>query len=686
MNKIMALLKKQKFISFIIISTILSFIFLVIPFSCHAATQLKKTVKPAGQGGDYTSLEECMNANEQDLVTNDLYFDVEIDGDWSGGADTTAVTIHNYTTDATHYINIYTTSAARHRGYYDTDRYRIEVGADAFKSIDINNLKLTGLVIKNGEEGSGVNEAFKFLDTAEPDVANLEVNSCIFLTPFEGDAVSAQGLNITFRNIIAISSSDYGFYIKGTNVIMQNCIAYGDWGGFSIEAVTLEVTNCYAVTSGTSLGSLGYELTAEEVEIVTSRSNDGSETITEIEYEFQIPGGSSFPQNHTFVNGNIFRGTVIIMETEEMAFVYDDIEGNLLDSVTEEIVGTIDYETGEWSATFGPTPYGDIYAFYSYGATPVAYSTSSGSYFTNITPGSENFHIGALSELKDIGTDLSADFTIDIDGDTRPTGANTWDIGADEYVILNSSPEAPSSLGPPSLVDGSLGDDNTPTLQFTQTDPDAADTVKYQIQIATSSDFSTQAIDYTSVLMATGTASFTVGQALGDGIYTVGSESQTLSDDSYYWRVMSTDNSDATSSWATANSGDIAFKVNTVAPTVSISSSYPSYSGPSNQTKPLTQSQVPLVTLPSNYSFNTNLSYNQTNLSVGYLQIFLKFQGKDVYPEGLISGWFGPLTRQAVIRFQEKYSQDILAPWGLTKGTGFVGKTTQAKIKEILGK
>jgi hypothetical protein len=74
------------------------------------ATQLLKTVKPSG--GDYTSLEACMNANEQNLVTADKYFDVKIDGTWSS-ADTTACTIHNYTTDATRYINIYTTSAAR---------------------------------------------------------------------------------------------------------------------------------------------------------------------------------------------------------------------------------------------------------------------------------------------------------------------------------------------------------------------------------------------------------------------------------------------------------------------------------------------------------------------------------------------------------------------------------------------
>ncbi|HDZ54156.1 MAG TPA: peptidoglycan-binding protein [Candidatus Nealsonbacteria bacterium] len=90
--------------------------------------------------------------------------------------------------------------------------------------------------------------------------------------------------------------------------------------------------------------------------------------------------------------------------------------------------------------------------------------------------------------------------------------------------------------------------------------------------------------------------------------------------------------------------------------------------------------------IPTNYRFTINLKYDQTNDDVRYLQIFLKAQGPEIYPEGIVSGWFGPLTKKAVIRFQEKYAEDILAPWGLTEGTGFVGSTTRAKINDILGR
>jgi hypothetical protein len=65
------------------------------------------------------------------------------------------------------------------------------------------------------------------------------------------------------------------------------------------------------------------------------------------------------------------------------------------------------------------------------------------------------------------------------------------------------------------------------------------------------------------------------------------------------------------------------------------------------------------------------------------LQEFLKDQG--FYPEGLITGNFLSLTRAAVIRFQEKYKDEILMPLGLKRGTGYVGERTRIKINQLFG-
>ncbi|RLC40242.1 MAG: hypothetical protein DRH33_00495 [Candidatus Nealsonbacteria bacterium] len=82
--------------------------------------------------------------------------------------------------------------------------------------------------------------------------------------------------------------------------------------------------------------------------------------------------------------------------------------------------------------------------------------------------------------------------------------------------------------------------------------------------------------------------------------------------------------------------------------------------------------------------FENNLYYGMKNEEVRCLQEFLKAQGPEIYPEGLVTGFFGPLTQRAVIRFQEKYAEDILYPLGLKKGTGFVGPSTRSKINQLL--
>lgn len=137
----------------------------------------------------------------------------------------------------------------------------------------------------------------------------------------------------------------------------------------------------------------------------------------------------------------------------------------------------------------------------------------------------------------------------------------------------NATPSA-TSLGPTEAVNGSWSTDTTPNLTFTTADANGSDTVQYVLEIDDTANFSSPVVNYTSALAAPGAMSFTVGQAAGSGSYTLGSSGQTLSDGQYYWRVKAIDNNTAESSYVVANSGSVAFGVDTTAPTVPELSGY----------------------------------------------------------------------------------------------------------------
>jgi peptidoglycan hydrolase-like protein with peptidoglycan-binding domain len=88
---------------------------------------------------------------------------------------------------------------------------------------------------------------------------------------------------------------------------------------------------------------------------------------------------------------------------------------------------------------------------------------------------------------------------------------------------------------------------------------------------------------------------------------------------------------------------------------------------------------------PTKTEITTDLRMGSYGEEVKLLQMWLA-KDSDIYPEGIVSGYFGYLTRRALIKFQEKYASDILAPQGLSKGTGIVDALTRKKLNEIYGK
>lgn len=138
----------------------------------------------------------------------------------------------------------------------------------------------------------------------------------------------------------------------------------------------------------------------------------------------------------------------------------------------------------------------------------------------------------------------------------------------------NTNPNSPTSLtqkdsGDASITESAWTNFNTPKLGFTITDPDS-DTVKYEVQVATDSGFSSLVLDYThGSLSASGTTfTFIVG-TYGGGSCS-GTCPATLSDSSggYWWRVKAIDSNSAESAYVEPGvAGTVDFKVDATAPT-----------------------------------------------------------------------------------------------------------------------
>lgn len=123
----------------------------------------------------------------------------------------------------------------------------------------------------------------------------------------------------------------------------------------------------------------------------------------------------------------------------------------------------------------------------------------------------------------------------------------------------NSVPNNPANLEQ-SVGWGAWTNDN-PTLEFDLSDPDSGNTLKYRIQISKVSNYASTEVNHLSG---------TIGATPQNNVQYTPS---TLSDSStYYWRVKGIDQESAEGNYAEANSGAIAFKIDTVNPSVTVDS------------------------------------------------------------------------------------------------------------------
>jgi len=82
------------------------------------------------------------------------------------------------------------------------------------------------------------------------------------------------------------------------------------------------------------------------------------------------------------------------------------------------------------------------------------------------------------------------------------------------------------------------------------------------------------------------------------------------------------------------------------------------------------------------YTFIRTLRQEATGEDVKVLQEFLK-ESEELYPEGLVTSYFGPLTENAVKRFQKK-NNIVASGTPATTGYGQVGPRTRTRLNELI--
>lgn len=96
--------------------------------------------------------------------------------------------------------------------------------------------------------------------------------------------------------------------------------------------------------------------------------------------------------------------------------------------------------------------------------------------------------------------------------------------------------------------------------------------------------------------------------------------------------------------------------------------------------------------IPNGFKFNNNLKFGQNLIDVKYLQMILnsdpdtKLKSVGLGSSGRESTYFGKITVQAVIKFQNKYAIKNSDGKPLVIAAGLVGPITREKLNNLLNK
>ena len=188
-----------------------------------------KTVTVQPSGGTYTTLAAAIaaeySANPNLTAAGmDGILNIAIGGTWSAYEDSNKITVPAFTTDATHYLNIYTTGNARHAGVLSTGKWMLS-GVNG-GSVWCNALyaRFDGLQIDYSGGGSAT---YGFYTGNASGV--LYFSNCLI-----------KGNNVQYSNVFALQGSNTTY--------IWNCIGYSS-GTTASRSVSTEGGSTYIYSS-----------------------------------------------------------------------------------------------------------------------------------------------------------------------------------------------------------------------------------------------------------------------------------------------------------------------------------------------------------------------------------------------------------------------------------------------------
>ena len=228
----------------------------------------------AGNGSSWANAYSSLNAAEQaqddtgDLVTRDEYIEFHCghNGSAQTTADTTAVDVNGWTTNATHYILIKTETADRHTGRYcdgnngTTARYRLAVSGAPFLISYVEDVRLDGLQIV--KTASTADHQCVVQVTSFVGYANVWVSNCILKGSGNASYIETGLLNNDAHGtvrawntvIYGVSTYDSAFCCgvnNGGSIYLYSCTIIGGTYGIRTVGTTIVAKNCYVGGSRT---------------------------------------------------------------------------------------------------------------------------------------------------------------------------------------------------------------------------------------------------------------------------------------------------------------------------------------------------------------------------------------------------------------------------------------------------